>query len=311
MTHTAAFDELWADALTPAFGTDSEPSMNLHLRTGRPEDAAICGQICYDAFGAINAQHGFPPDFPHPDISTGMLSMMLSHPGFHVVVAELDGRVIGSNCVDERSLIAGIGPITVDPTVQNSGAGRRLMQYMLDRSESRGCPGTRLVQAAFHNRSLSLYTKLGFDPREPLSCVQGTPLAATIPGYEVRAVGDADVEACNRVCERVHGHTRDGELRDAVRQGSAQLVEHDGRITGYTTGIGFVGHAVAETNTEMKALIAAAPVFFGPGFLLPTRNAELLRWCLHQGLRVTQPMTLMSVGLYNQPQGAFLPSIAY
>ena len=61
----------------------------------------------------------------------------------------------------------------------------------------------------------------------------------------------------------------------------------------------------------MEALIGAAAEFVGPGFLLPTRNGELFRWCLAHGLRVVQPLTLMSMGLYNEPQGAFLPSIVY
>ncbi|MNT65813.1 hypothetical protein D3C72_2038220 [compost metagenome] len=61
----------------------------------------------------------------------------------------------------------------------------------------------------------------------------------------------------------------------------------------------------------MKALIGAAPAFAGPGFLLPTRNGELLRWCLERGLRIVQPMTLMSIGLYQQPEGSFLPSVLY
>jgi len=285
--------------------------VNLQLRTATPADASECGRICFDAFGAINAAHGFPPDFPHPDMALGMLSMLIEHPEHHVVVAELDGRIVGSNAVDERGPIAGIGPITVRPDGQNSGVGRRLMQYVLDRESELGKPGVRLVQAAYHNRSMSLYTKLGFDPREPLSCIQGAPLNHSIPGYTVRVATQADVAACNVVCSSVHGHTRDTELREAVRSGIASVVEHDGRVVGYTTGVGFIGHAVAETNTGLKALIGAAPAFFGPGFLLPTRNADVLRWCLQNGLRVMQPMTLMSVGLYNEPSGAFLPSIAY
>ena len=60
-----------------------------------------------------------------------------------------------------------------------------------------------------------------------------------------------------------------------------------------------------------KALIGAAAEFGGPGSLLPTRNAELFRWCLHQGLRVQQTLTLMSLGLYKEPAGAFLPSILF
>jgi hypothetical protein len=132
-----------------------------------------------------------------------------------------------------------------------------------------------------------------------------------ISGYTVRQATPADLTACNQVCLRVHGHTREGEVRDAIQQGGASVVEHDHRITGYATGIAFFGHAVGETNNEIKALIGAAPFFAGPGFLVPTRNAELLRWCLNQGLRITQPMTLMSVGLYSEPRGAFLPSIAF
>jgi hypothetical protein len=113
------------------------------------------------------------------------------------------------------------------------------------------------------------------------------------------------------VCFKVHGHDRGPELLEAIRQGTATVVEHGGRITGYTTTVGFFGHTVGESNEELKALIGAAPSFPGPGFLLPTRNGEVLRWCLEQGLRVVQPMTLMSVGLYNEPRGAFMPSVLY
>jgi hypothetical protein len=78
-----------------------------------------------------------------------------------------------------------------------------------------------------------------------------------------------------------------------------------------TPGLGFSGHAVGEGNAALKALIGAASEFLGPGFLLPTRNADMFRWCLERGLRIVQPMTLMSIGLYNEPQGVFLPSIVY
>jgi hypothetical protein len=120
-----------------------------------------------------------------------------------------------------------------------------------------------------------------------------------------------DLDACNQICLQVHGHDRGGELIDAIRHGTAKVVEHNGRITGYATAVAFFGHAVGETNEELKALIGAAPSFLGPGFLVPSRNSELFRWCLEYGLRVVQPMTLMSMGLYNEPAGAFLASILY
>lgn len=37
----------------------------------------------------------------------------------------------------------------------------------------------------------------------------------------------------------------------------------------------------------------------------------VLRWCLANGPHVVQPMTLMSTGLYNDPAGAWLPSIVF
>jgi GNAT superfamily N-acetyltransferase len=285
--------------------------MSITLRPGALEDAKRCGEICYRAFRAIAEEHNFPPDFLSPEISITLLSEFMAHPQIYGVVAELDGQVVGSNFVDERSLIAGIGPITVDPAVQNRTIGRELMQHVLARVAKRRLPGVRLVQAAYHNRSLSLYTKLGFVVREPLSIMQGQPLAVQIPGYIVRPATAADLDACNQVCLKVHGHDRGGELLDAITHGTAMVVEHSGRITGYATAVAFFGHAVGETNEELKALIGAAPAFLGPGFLLPTRNAELFRWCLEHRLRIVQPMTLMSIGLYNEPAGAFLASVLY
>jgi GNAT superfamily N-acetyltransferase len=289
----------------------SDRSANIILRPGRPEDAEVCGAICYEAFKTISEHHNFPPDFPAPEIAIGLLSQILSRSDVYSVVAEADGRVVGSNFLWENGVIAGVGPITIDPAAQNLAVGKRLMEDVLRRGEERAFAGIRLVQAAYHNRSLSLYTKLGFDAREALSTIQGAALGLKLPGHQVRAAKEEDLPACNELCRRVHGHDRGLELSDAVRQGSATVAERAGRITGYATVIGFFGHAVGESNDDLKALIGAAPAFPGPGFLLPTRNGDLLRWCLQMGLRVVQPLTLMSKGLYNEPQGAFLPSILY
>ena len=285
--------------------------MPLTLRLGTPDDADRCGTICYEAFTAIAEHHQFPADFPSPAVAAANFARWLSHPGYYVVVAEQDGRLVGSNVLDERSTIAGVGPITVDPTVQNRTIGRQLMQAVLQRAAERHSPGVRLCQAAYHNRSLSLYTTLGFEVREPLVTLQGPPPAVQIPGHAVRRATEGDLAAGNALCRRIHGHDRGGELVEAIRDGTAAVVEHGDRLTGYATVLGFSGHAVGESNADLHALIGAASAFVGPGFLLPTRNGELFRWCLAHGLRVVQPMTLMSLGLYNEPQGVFLPSVIY
>ncbi len=285
--------------------------LNITIRPGRPEDAEACGLICYQAFHAISTHHNFPPDFPSPEVATGLLAHLLSHDQVYSAVAEVDGQIVGSNFLWETATIAGVGPITVAPATQNKAAGRQLMDDVMRRAQQQGFAGVRLVQAAYHNRSLSLYTKLGFDTREPLSAIQGPPLRVEMPGHTVRPASAADVAACNQLCLKIHGLERTRELTDAIEQGTANVVERAGRITGYATQIGFLGYAVAESNDDLKALIGAAAEFPGPGFLLPTRNGEVFRWCLQHGLRVVQPMTLMSRGLYHKPAGAFLPSIIY
>ena len=289
----------------------TQVATSVKLRPGRPEDAERCGYICYEAFKTISEQHNFPQDFPAPEPAIGLLSFLLTHNDVYGVVAEIDGEAVGSNFLWKQGLVAGIGPITVDPKVQNSSVGKRLMEDVMRHAEERGFASVRLVQAAYHNRSLSLYTKLGFDTREPLSLINGQALNLQMSSHVVRAANENDRAACNALCFRIHGHDRNAELVEAINQGTATVVEHEGRITGYATSVSFLGHAMGESNEDLKALIGAVTEFQGPGFLLPTRNSEVFRWCLEKGLRVIQPMTLMSKGLYNEPRGAFLPSIIY
>ena len=288
-------------------------SDSIHLRPVTPADVVSCGRICFEAFKQFNDRHGFPADFQSADAATGLMGMLTGSPHVFGVVAEVGGKVAGSNFLWEAEPVMGVGPITVETSVQARSVGRRLMERVLERARERGAAGVRLVQAAFNTRSMSLYTKLGFDVREPLSCLQGEPLGdkGKVGGHAVRPATERDVEACCELSRRVHGHERRAELMMGLAQGTARVVEFGGRVVGYASDVGFFGHVVALDNSGVMALIGAAERISGPGFLLPSRNGEVFRWCLARGLRVVQPMTLMSTGLYNEPRGAFVPSILF
>ena len=286
-------------------------SVPVTLRDARPSDIAACGRILYEAFATLASEHGFPPDFPSVEVATGCMQGLITNPGFHGVVAERDGRIVGSTFLDERSTISAIGPVSVDPAAQDSKVGRALMGAMLERAAERHVPGVRLVQISYHNRSLSLYAKLGFDVRETLAAMHGAPLRLGLPGYTVRAATPADQSACDALCVRVHGHDRAGELGPAIGHGKARVVERLGRITGYTTGVSYFGHSVAENDDDLRALIGAAGRVEPPGILVPLGDGELFRWCLAQGLRVFFVMNLMAVGVYQDPRGAYLASVGY
>jgi predicted N-acetyltransferase YhbS len=292
-------------------------------RPGRIEDADKVGKIIFEAFSAVADKHSFPPDFPSVDVARGLASSLLSNPRFYSIVAEDNtsngsedkNSIVGSNFLDERSnIVAGVGPLTIDPKYQNKGTGRQLMINVLERAKNKNFPAIRLLQASYHSRSLALYATLGFEVREPISNMQGKPIQEAIPGRSVRAATESDIESCNTICKTVHGHDRNGELQDSIKQGSAKVVLHENKITGYTCGLTFFNHSVGLTNDDLKALISSATnddSYGGPGILIPSRNTQLFRWCLNNGLRLVQQLTLMTIGLYNEPAGSYMPSILY
>jgi len=279
------------------------------LRAIRPEDADAAARIVHDAFAGIHDHHRFPRDFPSRESAAGLVDAFIAHPSIWGVVAERDGRVLGSNFLDERGPVRGVGPITVDPATQEAGVGRRLMDAVLERSG--GAAGVRLLQDAFNTRSMALYASLGFRITDPVALMAGRPRTAAPAGYAVRALTHHDLPAAADLSLAVHGYERTGELTDALATSGALAVLQGERLAGYATSLAHfaAAHAVAESAEAMAALIAAAdtPV----SFLLPTRQSDLFRWALAAGLRVVKPMNYMVVGQHREPAGAWIPSVLY
>jgi GNAT superfamily N-acetyltransferase len=287
--------------------------MDVKLRPPTADDAETCGRIIYEAFRTIATRHNFPPDFPSAETGVGIAVHFIANPAIYGVLAEKAGRVVGSNFLDERGSVRGVGPITVDPEAQGKGVGRRLMEAVIARG--RGAAGIRLVQDAFNTRSMSLYTSLGFDPIEPLALVRGKPRSAPRRDLEVRPLAAGDLEACADLCARVHGFSREGELSDARAHFDPFVALRGGRVVAYASAATYwvVNHAVAETEEDLEGLLlGAAALSERPLFLLaPIRRAGFFRWCLAEGLRVVKPMTLMAMGPYREPAGAFYPSVGF
>jgi GNAT superfamily N-acetyltransferase len=293
----------------------TEQEMAIELRAIAPADGEECARIVYEAFGGLHDRHHFPRDFPTLEAAVQLTSNFIAHPAIWGVVAEAEGRIVGSNFLDERGPITGVGPITVDPKAQAHGIGRRLMKAVIERGAQ--ARGIRLFQDSFNMQSLSLYASLGFEVKEPAVVVSGTPMSRPPAGVDIRPLEEDDLEDCERLCLMVHGFERTNELRDAIQVPifSPFVVLRDGRITAYATTVTFfpAAYAVAETENDMRALItgACAAGDQPASFLLPTRQAGLFRWCLREGLRAVKPMTYMSIGEYREPDGYWIPSVLY
>jgi GNAT superfamily N-acetyltransferase len=292
--------------------TTSSPGTAVLLRDVRPEDAEACARIVFEAFGAIHDHHRFPRDFPVLEAAAGMMQMWIPHPAVWGVVAERDGRVVGSNFLDERDPIAGVGPITVDPEGQNAGVGRRLMEAVIERGKD--ARGIRLLQDAFHMRSLSLYASLGFDVTASCVLVSGTPRDTDTDGLDVRPLTESDLEGCEQLCQKVHGFERTGALRDALQAFAPYVAVRENRIVAYASTLAFwpMGYGVAESEDDMIGLLQGGAAAAGEplSMLLPLQSG-LFRWSLEQGLRAVKPMNVMARGEYREPTGSWFPSVIY
>ena len=288
--------------------------MNINLRPATAADAENCGNIIYKAFCEIADRHNFPHDFHSAEHAGGLAQMLANHPAIYGIVAEKDsGEFVGSNFLWEQNEIAGVGPITIDPDAQAKGVGRLLMQNVIERGQN--AKGIRLVQDAFNTVSMSLYMSLGFDVVEPLVLMEGAISGELPANVEVRSISEEDYAACDELCKKVHGFSRVEELRGIARMMPAFVVLSDKKLTGYASApnIWQMNHAVAETSEDMESLLTGAANLTGKplSFLLPTRSGKLFRRCLQKGMKVVKPMTLMSMGEYREPGGAFLPSVLY
>ena len=286
---------------------------SLAIRPITDADAQPCGRILFEAFRRFHDHHRFPPDFQSLEEAVQLAELFIGHPAIFGVVAEMDGRIVGSNFLDERNDMRGVGPITVDTDVQGQGVGRRLMDDVIFRG--RDAAGIRLVQDGFNMRSLSLYASLGFRPREPLVLLTGRPQEAPPPEVEVRPLREEDLEGCAALCRRVHGFDRSRELRDAMALFSPVVVRRAGEVTAYASAPSYwkLNHGVAESDWHMQALLlGAARLTAQPlSMLLPVRHPGFLQWCLGQGFRAVKPMTLMTMGRYQDAVGCGFPSVLY
>jgi len=284
--------------------------MDVTIRPAAAADADSCGHIIYEAFKDIADAHSFPRDVPSVEFGRHLAGSFIAHPSIFGVVAESEGRIIGSNFLDERDPIRGVGPITVDPRIQKRGVGRRLMEAVIDRGKS--APSVRLLQDAYNTLSMPLYASLGFDVKEPIVFIQGKPKSRPLARSEVRPMTTDDIPACADLCASVHGHGRAHELEDNVNAYKPYVAARGSKVTAYGL-ISFFGHGVAETEHDMRDLLAgvAAASPEPISFLLPTRQANLFRWCLSEGMQVVKPMTFMVMGEYQEPRGAWFPSILY
>lgn len=288
-------------------------TLEITVRSAQPADLEAGSRILYESFQSYAEQRSFEPDYPSLEIATSMSKIFLNHPKIYGVVAESEGDLIGLGFLNERNEVRSIGPVAVHSQFQNHEIARILVQKLLERAKE--AQGIRLVQDTANPMSVALYESVGFNVKEPLFLMYGIPQGDASDGYNIRPMREADLPACNELCYRIHGFDRAGELADAISHFGAVVLIRRGRIVAYASApsLWIMNHGVAETEKDLKALLMHAGLIKETpiSLLVPGRNNDFFRWCLSAGLHIAKPMTLMSMGFYQEPKAPWYPSVEY
>jgi GNAT superfamily N-acetyltransferase len=284
--------------------------MAIRLVSAEPQHVSELGSICFESFREIHDRGCGTRDFPTVDIARQVLGMLVQRDDFYSVSALDDGRLVGSNFLSLMDPVAGVGPITVDPSAQSQGIGRTLMQDVIDYAHRNNIEQVRLMQDSFNVASLSLYASLGFDVKLPVAFMQAAPLAET--DNSVRPITEPDLPAIEELSERIYKNSRRNEVAAAAPYGFAALLrERQGRITGYLLP-GIFGHGVAETEEDALTLIGESARRLPPEiarFFCPLTESSFYREALRAGCRVIKVMNYMTLGPYEQPEEVWMPSV--
>jgi hypothetical protein len=111
---------------------------------------------------------------------------------------------------------------------------------------------------------------------------------------------------------RVHGHDRNGELRDAICRGQrarGRASRSNRRLCDRVRAT--AGTPLAETNEDLRRCCPRPRPSWDWESSFQRAIQSSCAWCLEQGLQIVQQSTLMTIGLYNEPEGAYLPSILF
>ena len=292
-------------------GRATQPKTEIQLVPATRQHVPELGRICYEAFKNIAESHGFPPDFPSAGIAENVIGMLIARDDFYSVAALVNGRPVGSNFLSLSDSTSGVGPITVDSSVQGKGIGRALMQDVIDYARHNNIQKVRLLQDAFNMGSLSLYTSLGFAVKDAAALMQAAPGK---PDESVRPVLEADLPAIDKLSRRIYKTSRRNEVGVAVAGGFSPLLrERHGRVVGYYIP-GVFGHGVAETEEDALSMIGESARLLPPEaalFFCPLSQAGLYRNALKAGCRAIKIMTIMAMGPYEPPEEVWMPSVLY
>jgi predicted N-acetyltransferase YhbS len=146
-------------------------------------------------------------------------------------VAEVDGRLVGSNFAVRWGSFGFFGPLTVHPEFWDKGVGQQLMQPVMECFERWQVTHAGLFTFAESPKHIALYQKFGFWPRFLTALMTkevqppSTPPEWSKFSKDPRTEHEAIIQACNHLTDALYpGLSLEREIRGVHLQGVGDTV---------------------------------------------------------------------------------------
>lgn len=300
------------------------------LRALTHDDRADYARMLHRAFNTWYASRGWPSDYF--GCAPGQAGIFLDiyediSPGRSIAAFDPNsGAMMGACFYHPREHHVSLGIMAVNPDYFRQGVGRKLVNHIVDFTESGRYPALRLVSSAMNMDSFSLYNRAGLVPRGSYhDMVLRVPAGGLHVHYPLRdRVRDAtlaDVEAMAALEMEVSGITRYVDYRYAIEnpRGALHALVYEGEggaIDGFMISVkhpalNMLGPCVARTERATLALLLQATERFRgevPLFVVPMDKRELVETLYDWGARNVETHLFQVRGAFQPFNGVNLPS---
>ena len=216
-------------------------SSNIIIRPMQESDLNAADEIIRLAFGTFIGL---------PDPMSFMGDADYAHTRYHAdpsaaLVAQVDGRIVGSNFALHWGSVGIFGPLTVHPEFWDKGVARRLMEGTMGIFEKWQVKHAGLFTFANSSKHVHLYQKFGLCPRF-LTAVMSKPVQETVQGLKgsqwarYSELASAEKEKTMEACKRLTSEIYDGlDLRNEIHStqkqglGDTILLMDNDALTGF------------------------------------------------------------------------------
>jgi GNAT superfamily N-acetyltransferase len=193
------------------------------------------------------------------------LDLAATEPECVPMVADDDGRIVGTGVGTANGPVGWIGTIFIEPAWRGQGLGRAITEAIIDRLDSTGCRTLVLVATAEGRR---LYERMGFEVQTRYRILEapGLPSPAGDPAGSVRPFRAEDLGAMLAIDREGTGEERAHVIRRLAGPATTRVATSaGGSVEGFVIRAPWGGGAtVARSTAAALDIVAARRLAAGP-----------------------------------------------